>query len=147
MNIFFIKRRGLVQTPAKPRFIEIEIEKSRFLIEKKSTPSYPEICYVVPRPKPAAVHIDAPPNAQQFRKKKCAGTASSCDFFCEKKSETVTKHRVNQSKITLFRLAIPKMAVFFCFFFFLVFFVFFLKKKWNFGVFWGLGAFPASEFC
>ena len=31
--------RQWVQTPAKPRFIEIEIEKSRFLIEKKSTPN------------------------------------------------------------------------------------------------------------
>ena len=31
--------RQWVQTSAKPRFIEIEIEKSRFLIEKKSTPN------------------------------------------------------------------------------------------------------------
>ena len=31
-------------------------------------------------------------------------------IFCEKKSETVAKHRVTRLKITLFRLAIPKMA-------------------------------------
>ena len=49
-------------------------------------------------------------------------------IFCEKKSETVAKHRVTRSKITLFRLAIPKMAGFW-------------KKKWNFRVFWGFGAF------
>ena len=33
-------------------------------------------------------------------------------IFCEKRSETVAKHMINQSKITLFRPAIPKMAVF-----------------------------------
>ena len=55
-------------------------------------------------------------------------------IFCEKKPETVAKHRVTRSKIALFRLAIPKMAGFW-------------KKKWNFRVFWGFGAFPASEFC
>ena len=42
-KIYFFDRQW-VQTPAKPRFIEIEIEKSRFLIRKKSTPNYPEIC-------------------------------------------------------------------------------------------------------
>ena len=31
-------------------------------------------------------------------------------IFCEEKSETVAKHRVTWSNITLFRLAIPKMA-------------------------------------
>ena len=31
-------------------------------------------------------------------------------IFCEKKPETVAKHRVTRSKITLFRLAIPKMV-------------------------------------
>ena len=31
-------------------------------------------------------------------------------IFCEKRSETVAKHRVTWSKITPFRLAIPKMA-------------------------------------
>ena len=36
--IFFFDHQW-VQTPAKPRFIEIEIEKSRFLIEKNSTPN------------------------------------------------------------------------------------------------------------
>ena len=76
--------------PAKPRFIEIEIEKSRFLIEKKMDPNYPKICYVVPGPlqrRAEAERIGAPPNTRQFRKnrkKKCAGTASSCDFLREK---------------------------------------------------------------
>ena len=46
-------------------------------------------------------------------------------IFCEKKSETVG---VTRSKITLFRLAMPKMAGVW-------------KKKLNFRVFWGFGAF------
>ena len=46
-NFFF--DRQWVQTPAKPRFIEIEIEKKK-LIKKMSSPNYPEICYVVPGP-------------------------------------------------------------------------------------------------
>ena len=39
-----------VQTCAKPRFIEIKIEKRQFLIGKKSTPNYPKIFHVVPGP-------------------------------------------------------------------------------------------------
>ena len=41
------KVRQWVQTSAKPRFIEIEIEKNRCLIEIFLTPNYPEICYAV----------------------------------------------------------------------------------------------------
>ena len=52
-------------------------------------------------------------------------------IFCEKKSETVTKHKVNQSKIVLFRLAIPWR--------------FFGTRGGIFG--FGGGAFSASEFC
>ena len=54
-------------------------------------------------------------------------------IFCEKKSETVAKHRINQKKITPFRLAIPQMAGFF-------------GEKVEILGFWGFGAFPASEF-
>ena len=47
--IFF--NRQWVQTPAKPLFIEIEIEKSRALVEKKNRPQItPKICHVVPWP-------------------------------------------------------------------------------------------------
>ena len=79
----------------------------------------------------AAVRIDAPPNDRQFRKnrKKNVPELHLVAIFCEEKSETVRKHRVTRSKITLFRLAIPKMAGFW------------KKKKRNFGVFWGFGAF------
>ena len=101
-QIFFLTANGS-KPPAKPRFIEIEIEKSRFLIEKKSTPNYPEICYVVPGPlqrRAAAERIGAPPNARQFekieKKKKCRNCHLAA-IFCEKKSETVAKHRVTQS--------------------------------------------------
>ena len=49
VHIFFFDRQW-VETSAKPRFTEIEIEKkNRFLIEKFLTPNYPEIWYVVPR--------------------------------------------------------------------------------------------------
>ena len=80
----------------------------------------------------AAVRIDAPPNTRQFRKQSEKKNVPELDLvaiFCEKKSETVAKHGANQSNITLFRLAIPKMAVF-------------GKKSGNFSVFvfgvWGL---------
>ena len=62
----------------------------------------------------AAERIDAPPNARQFlknRKKKNVPELHLVAIFCEKKSETVTKHRINQSKLTLFRLAIPIMKL------------------------------------
>ena len=46
------------------------------------------------------------------KKKKNVPELHLVAIFYEKKSETVTKHRVTRSKITLFRLAIPKMAGF-----------------------------------
>ena len=60
-NYFFFDRQW-VQTPAKPRFIEIEIEKNRFLIEKKKMTN-PEIRHVV-QCRAAAVRIGAPPNTR-----------------------------------------------------------------------------------
>ena len=115
-----------VQNCAKPRFIEIEIEKSRFLIEKNSTPNYPKIGNV---PGPPAVHCSGGahwcpskcPAVSKKSKKKSAGTASSCIFLREKVRNSVfaakvrnsvfaTKNRVTWPKITLFWLAIPNMA-------------------------------------
>ena len=76
------------------------------------------------------MRIDAPPNPDSFEKieKKNVPELHLVAIFCEKKSETVTKHGVTRSKNALFRLAMPKMAGFW-------------KKKWNFRVFRGFGAF------
>ena len=122
-----------VQTTAKPFYIEIEIEKSRFLIEKFRPQITPKSALAYKGPWAVQGSGGAHwcpskwPTVSKKSKKKCAGTASSRDF-CEEKSETVTKHRVTRSKITLFRLAIPKMAGVW-------------KKKWNFRVFGGFGGF------
>ena len=54
----------------RPLFIEIEIEKNRFLIKKKIDPKLPRNLLVYPAPgqrRAAAVRIDAPPNDRQFR--------------------------------------------------------------------------------
>ena len=64
---------------------------------------------------------------RQFRKNQ-KNVPELVAIFCEKRSETVAKHRVTRSKITLFLLAIPKIAGFW-------------KKRWNFRVFGGFGAF------
>ena len=74
------------------------------------------------------------PDSFEKNRKKHVPELHLAAIFCEKKSETVTQHRVIQSKPILFRLAKPPMAGFW-------------NKKWNFRVFLGVGAFPASEFC
>ena len=66
-NYYFFARQW-VQNPAKPRFIEIEIEKSR-----SRAP-----CSVGQR-RSALVPLQIPDSFEKF-KKKCAGTASRCDF-------------------------------------------------------------------
>ena len=70
-NCFFRPSMGPNHT-AKPRFIEIEIEKSQFLIGKISTPNFPEICHAVPCP-PAVqgsggAHLQIPTVSKKSKK-------------------------------------------------------------------------------
>ena len=83
----------------------------------------------------ALVPLQMPDSFEKIEKKKYVPELHLAAIFCEKKSETVAKHRVTRSKITLFRLAIPKMAGVWG------------KKKVEFSCFLGFWGFPASEFC
>ena len=96
----------------KSSFIETEIEKSEFLIKKKSTPNYPENLpcrALAPAVRQRRCAL-APPNPDSFEKieKKNVPKLHLVAIFCENKSETVTKHRVTRSKIAPFRLEYPK---------------------------------------
>ena len=86
-NFFF--DRQWVQTSAKPLCIEIEIEKSRFLVKKfgtQITPKSAMSCLAPLQCRAAAVRIDAPPNDRQFRKnrEKNVPELHLVAIFCEK---------------------------------------------------------------
>ena len=76
----------MIQTPAKPRFIEIEIEKPRFLIKKNNRPQI-TLKSAMSCPASALMHLQMPDSFDKIEKK-CAGTASSCDFLREKVSNS-----------------------------------------------------------
>ena len=59
---------------------------------------------------PAATRTSAAQGGRLQKSKKNVPEQHLVAIFCEKTSETVTKHRVIRSKITLFRLTMPKMA-------------------------------------
>ena len=93
--------------------------------------SCPAPCSV--RQRRSALMLHQMPDSFEKIEKKNVPELHLVAIFCEKKSETVTKHRVTWSKITLFRLAIPKMAGFW-------------KKSGIFVFFGGFGAFrPPSS--
>ena len=81
------------------------------------TPNNHEIRHVVPRPcsagqrRCALVPLQIPDSFEKIEKNNVPELHLGA-IFCEKRSETVAKHNVTRSKITPFRLAIPKMAAF-----------------------------------
>ena len=136
--IFFWPPMG--PNPCQTTFYRNRNWKKSIFDRKKIDPKLPRNLLCRARPlqrRAAAERIGAPPNTRQFRKNRKKINVQELHlaaFFCEKRSETVAKHRVTWSKITLFRLAIPKMAGFW-------------KKKVEFSCFLGFWGFPASEFC
>ena len=131
----FFFRQPMGPNPHQTTFLSKSKLKKVNFWSKICTPNYPEICHVPAVQGSGGAHWCPSKSPTVSKKsKKILPELHLVEIFCEKKTQTVAKHSVTRSKITLFRLAIPNMAGFW-------------KKKVEFSCFLGFWGFPASEFC